>query len=194
MPGHEQLPQDSHKQPLDFIVPFDGFQPEVDSRERELVSEKFRALVEDTLLNNASQVAYFSSILGLEKDSLVLERRENEDVVWTLGVDSKTEERPPSDHWESAEEIRKSLSIQKNVKGFGRDMFNYRLGSDGIIRRYDIGDVYGKMEEEKQAGIGRAAFIDSGGTVQQLIDRAQQSIKKITEVSIPNARLVEVWA
>lgn len=172
---------------LDFIQTFDGTQPEVDSRERELVSERFNALVADTFLSNIHEVKNRDLPL---KDSLLLHKEESgSSIGWSLSIEKRTDNRVPSDDWESAEEIKADISIQKLQGVFGRDMTSYRLGSDGVVRRHDLGDIYGKMQAEKELGIGRTAMFGSEASPEDLISHAEDMMVQIREFDIPNSRL-----
>lgn len=191
MSHYDQSPQPNNDPNLglEFIVPFDGTQPEVESRDRELVASRFTALIEDTFLNNADQVNHFAQST-MPHDSILLDKQVTSDTKWTLAVDSQTEERPPNDEWESAEEIRGTVSIQKilNVSG-GRQMVSYRLGSDGTVRRYDHGDAYEKMQAERAAGLGDIAMRVPRPGSSESVEVIESQIKNIFETVIPNDRL-----
>jgi hypothetical protein len=119
---------------LPFIVPFDPRVPEIEEAENEVVRERFENLVSDTFLNHASSSINGRVVLGREDES-------EADTEWSLGVQ---QDRPTASGEESEEEstevTRSEISIQKKVRGEGRDIFIYRLGQDGTVGRFDRGD------------------------------------------------------
>jgi hypothetical protein len=122
---------------------------------------------------------------------LLVEKPDDDEAnaKWVLAVRNSTDVKPPRDEWESAEEIRANINIQKVIGGRGRDQYSYRLGSDGVVRRYDLGDGFAKAQQERAAGIGRKVLPGLDASIDELLKDTEAKIEELLTVSIPNARL-----
>jgi hypothetical protein len=187
MSTNEKYVQNEGEEFLDFLTPFDGTQAEIDSRERNQVADRFKSLVADTLLNNAADVLHDDHCPGFENDYIGLIKEDADEVRWSLSAKSLTNEQPPDDELESAEEIRKQITIQKIVKDYGRERVIYRLGSDGVVRRNDFGDIWAKTKQERQAELSHF-IIKRSSTSHEELEQIQQAIEEMNE-SIQNSRL-----
>jgi len=184
----------TRRQVLDFIVPFDGASLPVErererEREREQVSSQFSALITDTLLNHAVEVEHRNIGVGRPHDHLSLRVPSDREhgAEWSVSVDQDTEQEAPSDRWESFEEVKASITIQR-IKGHcGRETFSYRLGSDGVVRRWDGGDAYAKAEERRAAGFPDR-YADERTSIEELKEMTERNLEELSN-SITNSRL-----
>jgi len=108
---------------------------------------------------------------------------------YSLSVNRDTEKRVPSDEWESSEEICAEISVQRIAEGLGRNMHSYRLGSDGVVRRYDIGDACAKVQQNKELGIGAAGLDGFGNLTRDELASSLENAINETVSAIPNNRL-----
>ncbi len=92
----------------------------------------------------------------------------------------------------SSEKISREISMQRFDKGYGREHWSYRLGADGVVRRYDLGDITGKNIKERELGIEQPKMLGLGEdlTREEVQDMALSGIARIVE-ELPNNRLEE---
>ncbi|MGH2852632.1 MAG: hypothetical protein ACRDLF_00350 [Solirubrobacteraceae bacterium] len=171
---------------LAFIRPFNSADG-ISEAERERVSAQFQDLVVNTLLNHAGDVRH-SDVLAEESISLRLKNPKEPDVEWSIAVRHKTVTEAPSDEWESAEEASACIDIQRCAAGLGREMFSYRLGSDAVLRRVDLGDMYAKAQQRRVAGIG-PRFLTGRESVDEMIQATEENLHHMLTVDLPNSRL-----
>lgn len=170
----------------DFVAPHDGTQAEVDLRERAIVAQKFSSLVDDALLNFAEHVKHFS--YPIPKDSLLLKLPIDDSSYWSVGVKSKTEDPTPDGYTTPAEGTRKSMSLQFVDHGYGRDMVDYRLCDDGVVRRWTGGDQCTKRRQQEELGIAQEP-IGSDTPPEVALALTEAALSRLINVDIPNARL-----
>lgn len=132
----------------DFMVLFDGTQPDVSESERRIVAQKFTSLYQDLLLNYASEVNSQSAWRPGCVEWLHLEVPEDTGSHWE--GDLLTPAPPVDEMSNPAGYVQKRLiDIKHVVQGEVRNQYSYILTADDVVRRYDSGDVYaGKVLQE----------------------------------------------
>lgn len=152
MTNHEQSPADNTP---DFMVRFDGTQPEIDETEQAVVARGFSELV-DELMRKHPDV---SSAQGVGFDLL------NSDQRWVVHV------LPADEHEVRAPEHNypdKALSLEFiDMFGDAQEEYLYELRDD-VVRRKDLGAPGGddfSNEADYQATLNAA--LEAAGTAQK---------------------------
>lgn len=174
----------------DFVTPHDGTQPAVPEIEQTIVAQKLKSLIDDVMLNHAESVKHFAYT---HEDKVTLKVPDNsgaDNSYWSVAVSKRTDEYQPNGTFPASESSRKEIYVQRVVDEYGRDHFAYRLFADGTVRRWDGGDAYGKIEEQRQMGIdpfeGR---ITEDMSQSEMLDATRKNIINIMANIVPNARL-----
>ena len=112
----------------------------------------------------------------------------NADQNFSLSLMSRT---PGQDdgRFRPSEVTTKEISVQRIEGGYGRESTSYRLGVDGIVRRWDGGDVTEKMRKKKELGIADRGFMERGASPDEMVKITSAKIQDMLENQIPNARL-----
>jgi hypothetical protein len=87
----------------------------------------------------------------------------------------------------AAEKNVKILSLQRIEHGYGREMIDYRLGSDGVVRRWDGSDITAKRQRQKELGV-EPQMAKPGMTPEESLKIAEVALEKLVNIDIPNAR------
>ena len=103
---------------------------------------------------------------------------------------SRTEPHDDSRGLTPSEQISRSLSLQRIVDGYGREYIDYRLGSDGVVRRWDGGDMTAKRQQQRELGI-EPKMIEEGMSTHEAADIAAAALERLVNETIPNARFEE---
>lgn len=91
-----------------------------------------------------------------------------------------------------SEKLQRIIYLQRKDGVYGREHWSYRLGADGIVRRWDGGDAYGKLEEERKLGIAkRPLSFDDDVSVEAAAAIARKGLEDLVDNGIPNTRLEE---
>ena len=176
----------------DFYRPVEERQ-DLDAEALAKASESFRELFNDLMLQDMDEVRQFESTPGrptarLSKHIVV------DGQTFSLNlVDKHTDENSDDidSRFRSSEKISQEISMQRIDKGYGREHWSYRLGADGVVRRYDLGDITGK-KKERELGIEQPKMLGLGEdlTRKEVQDMALSGIARIVE-ELPNNRLEE---
>lgn len=168
--------------PISFIKPFEELSHSSNSREREQISEGFSKLVDETFFKFAENARIYHD----GSRNLLLTLPVDGSNSYTIALNEKLNTEPPKDEWESAEEIRKEVAIQRISGGFGRERFSYRMGSDGVVRRYNNGDSYKKVQERRALGEEPPRF--SSFNIEEAISYTESAIESLKN-ELENSRL-----
>ena len=172
----------------EFVQPFDGSQSEIGQRERELVATKFSSFIDDVLLNHADIVTHLNG--SSPHDVLHLEAPTGTSN-WAAKVEAVTQFTPVAD-MPLSEQITRSIDVQRLDGIYGRDVFGYRLFADGVVRRWDGGDIQGKKEADRKLGLEpmlRMIEPEEELSIEGVLQVTRNNIEYILNSAIPNQRL-----
>jgi hypothetical protein len=153
---------------LPFAVPHDGTQPEVPPAEREVVAQKFDALVDDIHLNAADRVEHSSIVVPEDR---LLVRIPAEEGHWRGAVTAKTDVLTHDTPFPPSAVVVKSINLSYYANGSGpqRQFVSYRLCGDGIVRRFNGGDR--AMAHQNSKALDKTAGVPKPTSVGQEMDR-----------------------
>lgn len=123
----------------------------------------------------------------LKNDSLLLRLPINDADSWFISVRARTPPDEAGGVTTASERVRKEISLQRIVSGYGRDGFSYRLFADGVVRRYDGGDPY--ANPDRRALSIEELIASDNMPRDELVDLVQNSRERLVSVDIPNQRL-----
>lgn len=156
-------------------------------------SQAYNGLFDDLMLQGMDDVKRFESIKDRPTASL-LRHIEVDGQKYTLALrDKGTSDPNDNTHgisFRDSETITREISLQIIDDGRGREYWSYRLGADGVVRRWDGGDFTAKRQKERELGIEGPEMLSEGATIEEIGKTALTGIKSITE-GIPNSRLEE---
>jgi len=112
-----------------FVVLHDGRQAEVSETDRAAVATMFNTLVDGLLKDHTEDVKYFKYLC---ESSLALQTQISQDMQWFIRIVHNTD---------PTTEVPKSIALQRRVNSRDRELLTYGLGSDGVVRRLDSGDI-----------------------------------------------------
>ena len=184
----------------DFYRPVEERQ-DLDAEALAKASESFRELFNDLMLQDMDEVRQFESTPGRPTARLSKHIVVGGQTFSLNLVDKHTDENSDDidSRFRSSEKISREISMQRIDKGYGREHWSYRLGADGVVRRYDLGDITGKNIKERELGIEQPKMLGLGEDltreeVQDMalsgIDMTLSGIARIVE-ALPNNRLEE---
>ena len=145
----------------------------------------------DLLLNNVQDVRHYSTS---PEDNLLLTRPIEGGDSWSIEVRDRSGCAASQD-FPLSEQVAKLITIQRMSGILGKDATSYRLFRDGTLRRWDMGDVYGKSwkqeELERKFGVEPELRIVRPGemSIDALRELAARSIQHLMASSVPNQRL-----
>ncbi len=187
MKSNRQEQHSSPEQELSFIQPFGGEQGVVSEKEQQVVAERFISLFEETLMNNPTDAQNFSDdVSKSEYLTMHIQSKATPQIRHTLALRA-TEMVTESDYdWQQAEEVSKSIGIQVVEEERGGNIYEYRLGSDGVVRRHDI--TKQKLEDQRAfKKLGKTAV--PGETHEEaLVREAAEGIEELL-IGVQNSRL-----
>jgi hypothetical protein len=167
-----------------FHKPFEG-QPALSKEQLVETSQAFSELFEDLMLEGMVDVKRFETIKGRPTADL-FRRIDVDGQEYTLSLEDSSTNDPKSNDsgisFRDSEIITRSISLQRIDDRYGREYWSYRLGADGIVRRWDKGDVIAKKRENKD--------LDAEETGDIYADAAR-NLLRLTKYTIPNSRLEE---
>ena len=108
-----------------------------------------------------------------------------------MNVESKTNNEHIA-YFLPSEHIAKSIDLQRIEGAYGREMVGYRLFRDGVVRRWDGGDMFGKKQRERELGVEpsmRTIRPEEKLSLDGMAKAIQKSIENSLNVTVPNARL-----
>jgi hypothetical protein len=118
-----------------------------------------------------------------------------DDQQYTLSLEDISPRGPRSVHNEvsfrDSETHARVIDLQRIEKGCGREYWSYRLGSDGVVRRWDGGDMFAKGQKERELGIEEPLMLDQHPTREEMIGALVVERNNLIENVIPNGRLEE---
>lgn len=102
--------------------------------------------------------------------------------IYSLSLEDKTLGQHNNDiNWRDEELSSRCLNLQRIDGQYGREYWSYRLGADGIVRRWDGGDM-------KEKGLGLDRDLSSDKSIDELVKETEKRIADINN-EIANARL-----
>lgn len=91
-----------------------------------------------------------------------------------------------------SERFTRLIDLQKIEGCYKREFWSYRLGADGIVRRWDGGDKWAKSQRERKFGITKDFDdIDDDSTPEEILEYLNARSQDLIENVIPNTRLEE---
>jgi hypothetical protein len=166
------------------VSPFGG--PQIEEAELREASDAFKALMLDLQLSHAGTFRRLRTTLPREEGALGMS--DGEELEWMAWVRSWTLGEP-SGEWESAEEVQASIDVQAIVSGRGREHWSWRLGSDGVVRRVDLGDRLAKAREKRELGLEPEHSMEGILPREQALILQDESLEDLLSVRVPAARL-----
>lgn len=153
----------------------------------------FDSLFDDVMLRHMGDVRVFGANTNSQHASL-LKKIEINGQTYTLSLNDRGIRDPESSNeyrFRDSEKLQRIINLQRtDEQGYGREHWSYRLCEDGIIRRMDLGDTWGKMLKEKELGIEGPKNLSGDETPEEMAQAIQASLRNLTE-GIPNSRLEE---
>jgi hypothetical protein len=148
-------------------------------------SQAFSELFDDLMLQNMVDVERFESAKGHPIADL-FKRIDVNGQEYTLSLEDSSTNDPKSNDsgisFRDSEIITRSISLQRIDDMHGREFWSYRLGADGIVRRWDKGDFIAKKRENQYLGAEETGDIELDVT---------RSFLHLAKFAIPNSRLEE---
>jgi hypothetical protein len=157
-------------------------------------SQTFNELFDDLMLQDMDKVESFESIKGEPYVSL-RRRIQVEGHTYSLSLVDRGQRDPEKNTgkftFRDSEIINRDISLQRfDEKGYVRESWSYRLGADGIVRRWDGGDRTAKRLKEKELGIERLKM-PRGDVTSDDEGKAAKALLQIITDELPNIRLSE---
>ncbi len=145
------------------------------------VAKRFNSLFDDLMLAHMSDVKQFENIPGRPTASLILDLHISGER-YTVGLREAGRSATEASDFRPSELYTRAISLQRIDEGKGREHWSYRLGSDGVIRRFDIADSSQKVHT-----------IDSvpRDASDRKVEATQSAIDEVINTTIPNNRLEE---
>jgi hypothetical protein len=136
-----------------FVVPHDGTQSEVNPAEAAVVGEGFTALVDDMLFSFAGQVEHYAgTTAGDARDYVSLKIPVEGKGYYSVVTSVRNQTPAPDAYFPPSEQIIRTLSVQEIAGVYGRRFMSYYQYADGVVRRYDVDDMYTKIHTEREQG------------------------------------------
>jgi hypothetical protein len=180
----------SNKYP-DFYQPVEA-RPNPEAEQLREASEVFNGLFDDLMLQNMEGVRRFESIKGMPTANL-LKRIEVDGEKYTLSLRDKSTPLTDGSNgvtFRDSEKFLREVSVQRTEAGYGREYWSYCMGADGVVRRWDGGDVTAKSQKERELGI-EPKEMTGYETAEEMGRIILNEMQDITEYAIPNGRLEE---
>lgn len=152
----------------------------------------FDSLFDDIMLRHMGDVQIFGANTNSQHASL-LKKISIDGQTYTLSLNDKGLRGPESSNYRfrDSEELQRRINLQRSdEQGYGREHWSYRLCNDGIVRKMDFGDIWGKKLKDKELGIEDPLDLSDNNTPEELAQAIVQSTKNIKE-SLLNFRLEE---
>ena len=153
-------------------------------------SQAYNGLFDDLMLQGMDDVKRFESIKDRPTASL-LRHIEVDGQKYTLALrDKGTSDPNDNTHgisFRDSETTTREINLQRVDDERGREYWSYRLGADGVVRRWDGGDITAKRQKDSELDLEGPEKLPVGVTIEEA---ARTGIKSITE-GIPNSRLEE---
>lgn len=176
-----------------FYEPTEG-RPPVEAEQIIEAAKKFNELFDDLMLQGMAEVRVFDPIKGRPTANL-LKQILVDGQTYTLSLEdnglSDSDSETHGISFRDSERITRGISLQRTDKGYGREYWRYRLGADGTVRRWDVGDVTAKRRKEQELGIKRPELLSSDVSLDEIVKLAHSGIESLINDSIPNNRLEE---
>lgn len=177
----------------DFYQPTEAHKP-LEVEQFETSRRTFDDLFDDVMLRNMEDVNQYEIISGASTATL-LKHIEVDGQKYTLSLEDRAmsaeRDLDSSGSWRDSEKITRQIDLQRIDGVYGREYWSYRLGADGIVRRWDGGDMWGKRKKERKLGIEESRFSNSNETPEEIAALALANMQDLIEDGIPNARLEE---
>ena len=140
----------------DFYKPIEG-QSNLSKEELVQTNQAFNELFNDLMLKDIEIVRRFDGINDHNIASLV-KTIIIDGQKYTLSLQDNgqriSENETDSITFRDSEITARDISLQRlDEETYGREYWSYRLGADGIIRRFDVGDITAKKRNDKKFGI-----------------------------------------
>ncbi len=175
----------------DFYKSTEG-QSKLGTEELIQTNQAFNELFDDLMLIDMEIVKRFESFNDRPVANL-LKKIVVDGQKYTLNLEDKSQRDPKSETpditWRDSEIIIRDISLQRSDGVYGREYWSYRLGADGIVRRWDGGDITAKTRNERELGI-KEPKIRGNETLDELGKLALAGLQRTID-QIPNSRLEE---
>ena len=174
----------------DFHQDFDSL-PTLEEAEQAKVAGAFNQLVNDLMLQNMALVEQYELIPNRPKAHLLLKGRV-EGRQYTLGVEDCGQPAEDGDITpRPSQKIKRLIALQRIEGSYGRESSSYRLGTDDVVRRFDIPNPVAARAQETD-------FFDATEEEEITTDiltaaqkRVQNNLDDLANYGIPNANLEE---
>lgn len=179
----------------DFYQPAEERQT-LEDAQLQVSAREFGTLFDDLMLQNMDAVEHYEAIEGRPRADL-LKHIEVDGQQYSLAVHDKGKREEGSSTsgvaFRASEIIEREISLQRMAaNGYGRESWSYRQGADGVVRRWDGGDITAEQQKERELGIEDEEILHDGDESLEEIGRAAlKNIQNLTEDGIPNRRLEE---
>jgi hypothetical protein len=175
----------------DFYQPVEA-RPNPEAKQLQEASEVFSGLFDDLMLQNMDGVRRFESIKGKPEASL-LKHIEDDGEKYTLSLSDRSTQSTNDTSgvsFRDSEKITRDLSLQRIEGGYGREYWSYRMGADGIVRRWDGGDFTAKRQKERELGI-EPKMLRGDEPIEEMGRIVLNNLNDLTQNGIPNGQLEE---
>ncbi|MFZ1324295.1 MAG: hypothetical protein WAQ57_04025 [Candidatus Saccharimonadales bacterium] len=176
-----------------FYEPAEGRSP-IDPEQLAEAAQIFNSLFDDLMLQGMPEVKQFETIKGRPTASL-LWKIEVDGQAYTLALEDESPREPDSNIlgivFRDSERITRQISLQRIDGIYGREHWAYRYGADGVVRRWDGGDVTAKRRKDRALGIEEPKMPSSGKTIKEIGQVVLANMHRLTADTIPNSRLEE---
>lgn len=121
-----------------FYQPFEG-QPAPETKEQEETNRLFNELFDEYMLRHINGIQRHRDDLGFEAKLTLKLRIEHQKYDATFEENENADIENPLEFRDS-DIFTRSIGVQREVGQHGRETWEYRLGKDGVVRKYDLGD------------------------------------------------------
>jgi hypothetical protein len=138
----------------DFYRPFEDMHP-LSPEQLETSRQKFDKLFDSFVLDHMKDVDTIKLADDMPQEANLLKIIEVDSQPYSLWLRDKERQESNTENVFRKDEIfHREIAVQrKDSEGQGRERWSYRLCDDGIVRRYDGGDMWAKQEEKKKLGM-----------------------------------------
>lgn len=176
-----------------FYEPTEG-RPAVEAEQLVETAQTFNGLFDDLMLQDMDEVTQFESIKGRPTANL-FRRIEIDGQTYSLSLEDRSPRDPDSENqgtsFRDSETNNRLINLQRIDEGYGREYWSYRLGADGIVRRWDGGDFTAKKRKNRELGIEEPRMLSGDETIEEMGHVILASIQSLIADAIPNSRLEE---
>ena len=165
-----------------------------EKNEQELLeaAKSFTELTQKVFRENSDEVTKFKLGDTVQLNVLLKKHVIDAGNYLTVSVEKKLNKKiNPESPFKPSEIIIEDITVQQMENNRGRELLSYRLNADGIVRRWDGGDIYAKAEAERAHRPEENRYSDQTDPPVRDLKMAQKELDDLMNVDLPIARIEE---